>query len=379
MKVFWEMEQQFDGASFQYSTDNGNTWTTLGAMNEPLNCLQTNWYNNGSINYLSPLTATKQGWSGNKQTSSGSCRGGSGSGGWVEAAHLMPSLAGNAGVVFRFIFGAGTICNNYDGFAVDDIWIGEAPPNAASFTYSCANALTVDFTNTSLLCPTGYRWDFDDPASAGNNTTTTANPSHTFSAPGTYAVTLTVDGPGNAPSTISKDITVISVTATTITDADCNTNLGGSVRATVIGTTDPVTYTWNTSPVQQTQTASNLGAGSYMVTVDGNNICPATATTEVKPDFSCSGIFFPSGFTPNNDGKNDSFGPIGSLAVVSNYQLSIYNRWGQRVFYSTNPFEKWDGKIKGLVTDNNLFIWYAVFTLPGQPKETRKGTLMLIR
>ena len=112
----------------------------------------------------------------------------------------MPYLAGKPGVLFRFLFGAGTICNNYDGFAVDDILIGEAPPNAAAFTYTCINNNTANFSNSSALCPTGFSWDFGDPSSGTNNMATTANPSHTFSGPGKYTVTLTVSGPGNAPS-----------------------------------------------------------------------------------------------------------------------------------------------------------------------------------
>ena len=95
--------------------------------------------------------------------------------------------------------------------------------------------------------------------------------------------------------------------------------------------------------------------------------------------FAQPGIFFPSGFTPNGDGKNDSFGPTGGLGVIRNYQFSIYNRWGERVFYSTNPFEKWNGMSKGIKADGNSFAWYAEFTLPGKPKESRKGIVTLIR
>ncbi len=106
-------------------------------------------------------------------------------GGWVNAQHTLINLAGTPNVIFRFIFGAGTQCNAYDGFAVDDIVIGEAPPNNASFTFSCTNSNTVNFTNTSALCP-ALTWDFGDPASGPNNTSTLPNPTHTFSGTGTH-------------------------------------------------------------------------------------------------------------------------------------------------------------------------------------------------
>jgi len=378
-KVFWEMEQKFDGASLQYSVDNGSTWLPVGSSNDVANCLNTNWFNNNGITYLASLNPGKNGWSGNSQPTSGSCGGGGGSKKWVVAKHTMPYLGNTAGVLFRFIFGAGTICNDYDGFAIDDIMIGEAPPNAADFTYSCVNNKTADFTNTSALCPAAFSWNFGDPASGTTNMSTIENPSHTFSAPGTYTVTLTVSGPGNKPSTITKDVTILNVVVDMLTPADCQLNTGGSLIVSVEGTSNPLNLVWNTSPVQTSTIASNLGAGLYTVTVSGTDVCTATVTGKVETDFSCIGVFFPSGFTPNNDGKNDGFGPLGSRVLLSDYKLSIYNRWGERVFYSVNPFEKWDGRVKGVVTDGNVFIWFAEFTLPGKPKELRKGRVLLIR
>lgn len=377
-KINWETEQQFDGASFQYSIDNGNTWITIGPANYS-DCMQKNWFNQDPVTYLSPLTTERRGWSGNKQPTSGSCRGGNGSNGWLTAQTIMPGLAFRPSVLFRFIFGAGSICNNYDGFAVDDIYIGEAPPNQASFTYICDDLGKVSFTNTSILCPTSFQWDFGDPLSGASNTSTQENPTHSFTAPGTYTITLTVNGPGNAPSTITGEVTIISVSTTMLSAADCQTNTGGSIMATVTGTNGAVNYTWNTNPLQNTKTASNLPAGIYTVTVSGTDICPAKANGEVITDFSCMGIFFPSGFTPNSDGKNDGFGPLGGLSSLRNYRLRIYNRWGQEVFSTIDPFKKWDGKVKDQPTDGNVFVWLAEFEIAGKPKETRKGVLALIR
>ncbi len=377
-KINWETEQQFDGASFQYSIDNGSSWITIGPANYT-DCVQKNWFNQDPVTYLSPLTAERRGWSGNMQATSGGCRGGGGSNGWVTATTIAPGLAFQPSVIFRFIFGAGTICNNYDGVAVDDIWIGEAPPNEADFTYGCVNNNTINFTNMSALCPSTFSWDFGDPVSGVNNTSAEANPSHTFSAPGTYNVTLTVSGPGNAPSTKTKQVTALNVITTMLTMADCQTNTGGSLIVSVEGTTAPLNILWNTAPPQTTTIASNLAAGDYSVTVSGAGICTVTAPGKVETDLSCIAVYFPTGFTPNDDGKNDSFAPLGSLGLINNYQFSIYNRWGEKVFFSTNPFEKWDGKVRGKRADANSFVWLAEFTLPGKPREFRKGIVALIR
>lgn len=377
--VFWEMEQRFDGASFQYSTDDGNSWQLVGSSSNIVNCYNENWFNNGSITYLAPLTNNKQGWSGNIQPNAGSCAGGSGSGRWVTAKQAMGFLAGEPSVQFRFIFGAGTICNNYDGFAIDDILIKEAPSYFASYTYTCGTNNAISFRNTSAPCLTNLSWDFGDPASGASNTSTAPNPTHQYSAPGSYTVKLNASFPGSTISTATQQITIPDISVTMLQPADCQTNNGGSLIASVTGTSAPLTLSWNTSPVQTTAIATNLAAGLYTVTVSGTDVCTATGTGKVETDFSCIGIFFPNGFTPNGDGRNDGFGPLGSLAALSNYRFSVYNRWGERVFFSTNPFEKWTGLVKATPTDGNVFSWMVEYNLPGKPKEFKKGTVVLIR
>jgi gliding motility-associated-like protein len=380
LKVFWETEQQFDGASLQYSTDNGANWITLGNVNETTSCFNTNWYNQTSINYLSPLTTTRQGWSGNVQSSSGSCRGGNGSGQWLTATHIMPTLGGEPTVIFRFIFGAGTICNAYDGFAIDDVFIGEAPSTTADFSYTCNANQTVNFTSTSTPCPNTFTWDFGDPASGASNTVTSTNPnsSHTFTAPGVYNVKLTATGFGSGSGTITKQVTVLGVLASVITDAGCETNTGGSAMAIASGATDPISYNWNSNPVQTTATATGLASGSYTITVQSGTACAASATVVIPLDNSCAGVYFPTAFTPNNDGRNDGFGAIGGLGSISSYRLSIYNRWGELVYQTTNPFAKWDGTIRGKKPDSGTFVWQAELVIRGIT-EKRKGTITLIR
>jgi gliding motility-associated-like protein len=67
-----------------------------------------------------------------------------------------------------------------------------------------------------------------------------------------------------------------------------------------------------------------------------------TASIEIKPPFS---YYIPNAFTPNGDGKNDSFGGEGT--GINDFQIMIFNRWGEEIFYSENPEVGWDGKFKG--------------------------------
>lgn len=383
MKLFWETEQQWDGASFQYSIDGGTNWVTAGVANEKTDCFNKNWFNTPGVNGLNGMPGaigSTHGWTGNNLSNNGSCRGSGGSKSWVTVSRTLPVLGGKPLVLFRFIFGAGTTCNNYDGFGVDAVSITTTPPNAAAFTYTCGPNRTIRFTNTSAFCPSSFRWEFDDPLSPFGNTSSLPNPSHTYSRPGVYTVTLTVDGPGNAPSSITHDITIVDLTVNMIRSANCETNTGGSLQALVSG--PPVTgltYNWNSLPVQNGPVAGNLSTGTYTVIVTGPDICRVTDTGVVTLDSSCRELIFPSAFTPNNDGLNDRFGPKGSVAAAKSYSLRIYDRWGQLVFTSKNPTEQWDGQPFGKAGNTGLFTWYCEYTLPGQKKSLKKGTLLLIR
>ena len=66
--------------------------------------------------------------------------------------------------------------------------------------------------------------------------------------------------------------------------------------------------------------------------------------------------YFPNTFTPNQDEVNESIGPVFYPSCqFSNYSFSIFNRWGQEVFNTTNPFEKWNGTFKGTVSPEGIY------------------------
>ena len=90
-------------------------------------------------------------------------------------------------------------------------------------------------------------------------------------------------------------------------------------------------------------------------------------------------IDVPTGFTPNNDGLNDNFGPHNALKA-DNYEFRVYNRWGQLVFESRNWRERWDGKVKGVQQATGTYVWMLKYTNRETMKDVfKKGTVTLIR
>lgn len=310
-KIFWEVERQYDGMVLQYSLNGGATYTNVGAYGDPVDCLNDNWYNEDNVNNLTSASP-RHGWSGRVGPSAGSCSGGMGSGAWVTAKHCLSSLAGEPSVRFRFLFGAGTACNSYDGIGIDDVLLSEAPPNNAAFSYTC-NGNQVTFINTSALCPNQFTWDFGDPGSGALNTSTVQNTAHNYPGPGTYDVTFTAAGPCNAPSTVVVPITILDVSVTG-TDPQCIAS-SGSATAVVTGSAGPFTYLW--SPGGQTSaTITGLVAGTYSVEVTAPGACGGIASVTLNAPSSPLALTLSSTDVLCDGGTDGTAGVIASGGVA---------------------------------------------------------------
>ncbi len=88
--------------------------------------------------------------------------------------------------------------------------------------------------------------------------------------------------------------------------------------------------------------------------------------------------YVPSSFTPNGDGKNDSFGMEG-VEFISTFQMRIFNRWGQQIFQSNAVNNQWNGKYNGTAMPPDVYTFIINITdAEGRPYEIN-GTIQLIR
>ncbi|HMK24840.1 MAG TPA: T9SS type B sorting domain-containing protein [Chitinophagaceae bacterium] len=90
------------------------------------------------------------------------------------------------------------------------------------------------------------------------------------------------------------------------------------------------------------------------------------------------GLYVPTAFTPNADGKNDNFKPS-IFGNVLQYQFAVYSRWGEIVFSTNKIDEGWNGSFNGHRQDANIFVWYCIYQLEGEDVKRKKGTVALIR
>jgi gliding motility-associated-like protein len=134
------------------------------------------------------------------------------------------------------------------------------------------------------------------------------------------------------------------------------------------------TYLWQDGSTQKLFTAKK--AGVYSVTV--TNKCTSTRTQVQIKDANCS-IYFPNTFTPNKDGKNDKF-KILTERILYQYQLVVYNRYGQKIFETTNQETGWDGKLNGDNIEQGLYVWVCSFKKSStEVGQFLRGTIMLAR
>jgi large repetitive protein len=130
---------------------------------------------------------------------------------------------------------------------------------------------------------------------------------------------------------------------------------------------------WQDGTNNSTYTADR--AGIYYATL--TNAC-GTATDTVTLSYRNCHVYFPTAFTPNNDGLNDLAKLGGDLAGISKYVLAIYNRWGKRVFYTEDVTKGWDGYMKGTRADIGSYYYQIKFVYNGT-EDFWKGDLTLLR
>jgi gliding motility-associated-like protein len=119
-------------------------------------------------------------------------------------------------------------------------------------------------------------------------------------------------------------------------------------------------------------------AGTYWLEVEDQSGCRGKDSIIIKPKECTTGVYVSTAFTPNGDGKNDVFKAL-VFGQVNKFEFRIYNRWGQVVFYTTDPIKGWDGKVKGLDQDTGVFVWTCRYMLVGEQEKFEKGTVTIIR
>jgi gliding motility-associated-like protein len=229
----------------------------------------------------------------------------------------------------------------------------------------------IDLTVNAGTGPFTYQW---------NNGATTEDLANIY--PGTYTV-IVRDANNCALDTsfIIVNQNTFSVDAT----GGGTIKLGETIDLHVTGTgSQQTSFTWTPTFGMPCTTCADITVQPghttlYTVTGIDTNGCEAqdTVSVEVLEDHE---IFTPNAFSPNGDGNNDYLQLFGNLAGIKTFELLVFDRWGEKVFETTEPTFTWDGTYKGeqLGPTVCVYVMNIVF-LDGYREATRKGSLTLIR
>ena len=251
--------------------------------------------------------------------------------------------------------------------ATDEVEVTILPDPEPDFTIldpgDCAPFEATFANTTPQSMMNGYcAWDFGD----GNSGFGCETVSHVYTEPGCYDVTLTVTSPDGCTASFTRNQIVC---AHPYPDADFvytpvdidiydaqaffqNTTVGG------------ISYEWDfaglgSSEAQHPQfTFPQDEEGQYQVCMVATNEYSCTDTickyVFVKGEFL---IYVPNSFTPDGDGINDEFYPVLTSIEIRDFEFHIYNRWGELIFESYHPENRWDGRVRGKLAQQDVYVW----------------------
>jgi gliding motility-associated-like protein len=271
------------------------------------------------------------------------------------------------------------------------ITINPIPP-VLDFSYDPASGctpLTVNFTNLSQFAdPGSYFWEFG----TNQGTSHAINPSYTYTEPGIYSVTLSATNILGDTVSITKS-GIIEVFESPVAQFSIKPVLvyvpGGKVY-TNNQSFGAFSYLWDfgdgqtSTDFEPVHTYLTEGTYDIMLAVENSSGCVDTARVQsaVRVEKGAQ-ILLPNAFTPGNDGpgsgdgENDTFLPL--MRGVTEFQMMVFNRWGELLFESKSATVGWDGYFQGKLCPQDVYVYKITAKYESGDVVTRVGDIHLIR
>lgn len=233
---------------------------------------------------------------------------------------------------------------------------------------------SIDLGTDTFLCP-GQQIVLDATFNGAryNWSTGSTSPSINVTQPGTYQVALTV----NNHCTFGDTIEVGELTEVAVTLQDSSICPGDVL---LLDATNPgASYVWSTGQTSSTIQVSDTGTYAVSVTNQCNSAAASMAVT--FKDCDCH-IYLPNVFSPNGDGINDVYKVARFCDSLQNFEMKIFDRWGELVFKTNDPNQGWDGVYHGNMSEPGVFA--VVVTYSGKESDyyvdrIKKGSITLMR
>ncbi len=250
--------------------------------------------------------------------------------------------------------------------------------------------LTVDFAIAEEYC-NNYEWDFED-----GQTSTIAEPTHTFTEPGIYNVKLTAEGDGGSHYDY-EIITVYELPEPDFTVAPSFVMLPDQPVQFFNSTKNGNTYIWDfgdgTYSTDQNPHHQYQEEGLYDVKLIAfsSQMCVDSILKPEAAEVSGAGfIKFPNAFIPSDESPSDGSYPIPDdinnvfhpvYFGVKEYDLWIFNRWGEQLFHSDDVTVGWNGRYANDSKElgQDVYFWKAKGKFENNTPFKIAGDVTLIR
>ncbi len=207
---------------------------------------------------------------------------------------------------------------------------------------------TITFDNLSDPIDDTYifNWNFGDGGTSNDR-----NPSHTFEDVGRYNVTLEMISPIGCEivRTWPSLINIVQSPQAGFTFSPEAPDYTNNVVDFIDQSVGAIGFQWKFDTLgvsllrNPTFTFRDTGVFNIVQIVRHESGCADTANT-IIPIRPVPTFFVPNAFTPNSDGLNDIFVPVGDFFGATQYDFTIWNRWGERVYQTSIPEEGWNGQ-----------------------------------
>jgi len=242
------------------------------------------------------------------------------------------------------------------------------------------------FENTSVGGLT-FQWDFGDPASGANNTSTGVNPTHVYNVPGNYEIIMIASDPNtcNKTDTARFQITVYEKPFASFSYSPVTPIENTPVVFTNSSSQNAVSFKWLFGDGDSLVTTSRADVSHQYNATGTFNACLVAFNQAGCPDDTCQqvrtlvvpALDVPNAFTPNSNDVNSKVFVRGY--GIAKMRFIIWNRWGQKVFETNDRNIGWDGKVSGTVQPMDVYAYTLDVEFFDGTKATKKGDITLIR
>ncbi len=241
------------------------------------------------------------------------------------------------------------------------------------------NDTTICFGDKVQLVGTATGFNFNWSPLNGlinfNTLTPTASPVRT-----TMYILTTQGAPGCPKPAFDTIVVTVIPPIRAFAGNDTTVVTGQPLQLNASGSTN---YLWTPRLFLNNDTISNpiatlINNQTYVVRVSSVQGCFAYDTIKITVFQTEPSIFVPTAFTPNADGVNDILVPI-PVGLKSYDYFEVYNRWGNKMYFTTQIKKGWDGNYKGVPQITDTYVWQVRGTDYTGKVVYKKGTVILLR